>query len=63
LSVPKGYDIAVAINTMGSKRRMSLALGVDDYEAIAQEIDALTQARTAADGAAGCWASCAPCPK
>jgi 4-hydroxy-3-polyprenylbenzoate decarboxylase len=40
---PKGYDIAVAINTMGSKRRMSLALGVEDYEAIAQEIDALTK--------------------
>ena len=38
---PKGYDIAVAINTMGSKRRMSLALGVEDYETIAQEIDAL----------------------
>ena len=38
---PKGYYIAVAINTMGSKRRMSLALGVDDYETIAQEIDAL----------------------
>lgn len=40
---PKGYDIAVAINTMGSKRRMSLALGVDDYETVAREIEELTK--------------------
>jgi 4-hydroxy-3-polyprenylbenzoate decarboxylase len=38
---PNGYDIPVAINTMGSKRRMSLALGVEDYEQIATEIESL----------------------
>jgi 4-hydroxy-3-polyprenylbenzoate decarboxylase len=59
---PKGYDIAVAINTMGSKRRMSLALGVEDYETIAQEIDALTKPELP-QMAAGCWANCAPYPK
>ncbi|MEN3000364.1 MAG: menaquinone biosynthesis decarboxylase [Armatimonadota bacterium] len=40
---PKGYEIPVAINTMGSRRRMSLALGVDDYEQIAHEIEQLLQ--------------------
>src|SRR5882757_8598574 len=35
---PTGYDVPVAINTMGSRRRMSLALGVSDYEEIACEI-------------------------
>ncbi|GBC92554.1 3-octaprenyl-4-hydroxybenzoate carboxy-lyase [bacterium HR15] len=40
---PKGYAIPVAINTMGSRRRMSLALGVDDYEQIAREIEQLLQ--------------------
>jgi 4-hydroxy-3-polyprenylbenzoate decarboxylase len=35
---PKGHTIPVAINTMGSKRRMSLALGVDDYEVFAGRI-------------------------
>jgi 4-hydroxy-3-polyprenylbenzoate decarboxylase len=38
---PLGYDIPVAINTMGSHRRMSLALGVADYEEIAEEIEDL----------------------
>lgn len=38
---PKGYDIPLAINTMGSKRRMSLALGVEDYEVIAEELESL----------------------
>jgi len=40
---PKGSDIPIAINTMGSRRRMSLALGVDDYEQIAHEIEQLLQ--------------------
>jgi 4-hydroxy-3-polyprenylbenzoate decarboxylase len=35
---PTGYDVPVAINTLGSRRRMSLALGVCDYEEIAAEI-------------------------
>jgi 4-hydroxy-3-polyprenylbenzoate decarboxylase len=35
---PKGYDVPVAINTMGSRKRMSMALGVSDYEEIACEI-------------------------
>lgn len=38
---PRGFDIPVAINTMGSRKRMSLALGVEDYEQIAQEIESL----------------------
>ncbi len=40
---PKGSDIPIAINTLGSRRRMSLALGVDDYEQIAREIEQLLQ--------------------
>lgn len=35
---PTGATMPVAINTFGSRRRMSLALGVDDYEEIASEI-------------------------
>jgi 4-hydroxy-3-polyprenylbenzoate decarboxylase len=35
---PTGYDVPVAINTLGSRKRMSLALGVCDYEEIAAEI-------------------------
>jgi 4-hydroxy-3-polyprenylbenzoate decarboxylase len=35
---PKGFDIPVAINTMATRKRMSLALGVDDYEVFAEEI-------------------------
>lgn len=35
---PTGHSVPVAINTLGSRRRMSLALGVSDYEEIAAEI-------------------------
>ncbi len=35
------YQSPVAINTMGTRRRMSLALGVDDFEEHAQRIDSL----------------------
>ena len=35
------YDFPVAINTMGSKRRMSLALGVEDFEEHAERIERL----------------------
>lgn len=35
------YDFPVAINTMGSKKRMSLALGVEDFEEHAGRIEAL----------------------
>ena len=38
---PTGYEIPVAINTFGSRRRMSMALGVDDFEEIGAEIDDL----------------------
>lgn len=38
---PAGHQIPVAINTMGSRRRMSLALGVNDFEEIAAEIEEL----------------------
>lgn len=38
---PKGYDIPIAINVFGSRGRMSLALGVDDFEQIAYEIEEL----------------------
>lgn len=35
---PKGFDIPVAINTLGSRKRMSLALGVNDVQEIADEL-------------------------
>ncbi|MFX8535474.1 hypothetical protein ABTM11_20640, partial [Acinetobacter baumannii] len=35
------YDFPVAINTMGSRKRMSLALSCEDYEEHAQRIGAL----------------------
>lgn len=35
---PTGYDIPVAINAFGSRKRMSMALGVSDYEEIACEV-------------------------
>ena len=35
---PKGFSTPLAINTLGSRRRMSMALGVPDYEEIACEI-------------------------
>jgi len=38
---PVGHSIPVAINTMGSRRRMALALGVEDVEEIAREIEDL----------------------
>lgn len=37
------YDHPVAINTMGSRKRMSLALSVDDYEEHAKRLEALLQ--------------------
>ena len=38
---PTGYDMPVAINTMGSERRMAIALGVGDVQEIADEIESL----------------------
>src|SRR5215210_9072009 len=38
---PTGFDIPLAINSFGSRRRMSMALGVDDFEEIVAEIDDL----------------------
>ncbi len=38
---PIGFDIPVAINTLGSRKRMSLALGVSDVEDIARELEEL----------------------
>jgi 4-hydroxy-3-polyprenylbenzoate decarboxylase len=35
---PTGYNTPVAINAFGSRKRMSMALGVGDYEEIAAEI-------------------------
>jgi len=40
---PTGYDIPVAINTMGSWKRMAMALGVADLEEIARELEGLLQ--------------------
>ncbi len=37
------YEYPVAINTMGSRKRMSLALGVDDFEEHAKRLEALLQ--------------------
>lgn len=37
----KKYEMPIAINAMGSKRRMALALGVEDVEEHAQRIEAL----------------------
>src|ERR1700710_2097726 len=39
----QGSKFPLAINLMGSRRRMSWALGVDDLEEIGQEIAALTR--------------------
>lgn len=38
---PIGHEIPVAINCFGSRKRMSMALGVSDVEEIAQEIESL----------------------
>src|SRR5579871_4472905 len=35
------YEFPIAINTMGSRRRMSLALSCEDFEEHAERIDAL----------------------
>src|SRR5579862_4987223 len=40
---PTGYGIPVAINTLGSRRRMSMALGVTDYEEVASEVEELAK--------------------
>lgn len=40
---PKGYDIPVAVNTMGSWRRMAMALGVESVEEIAKELEEILQ--------------------
>src|SRR5438034_10580058 len=40
---PAGYDIPVAINVFGSRKRMSMALGVEDFEDIACEIEDLVK--------------------
>ncbi len=40
---PTGYDIPVAINTFGSRKRISMALGVEDIEDIACEIEELVK--------------------
>src|ERR1041384_7600724 len=39
---PRGHSVPLLINAFGSRRRMSAALGVDDLEQIAREIEALT---------------------
>jgi 4-hydroxy-3-polyprenylbenzoate decarboxylase len=40
---PQGHEIPVAINTMGSKRRMAMALGVNDVNEIAEELSDMLQ--------------------
>jgi 4-hydroxy-3-polyprenylbenzoate decarboxylase len=40
---PVGSEIPVAINTLGSRRRMAMALGVEDVEEIAAEIAELVR--------------------
>jgi 4-hydroxy-3-polyprenylbenzoate decarboxylase len=41
----KGSKMPVSINLMGSRRRMALALGVEDVEEIAQRIESLLSAK------------------
>ncbi|HVK06534.1 MAG TPA: menaquinone biosynthesis decarboxylase [Armatimonadaceae bacterium] len=38
---PRGYGMPVAINTFASRKRMSMALGVSDFDEIAREIEKL----------------------
>ena len=38
---PRGSRIPLVINAFGSRKRMSMALGVDDFETIACEIEGL----------------------
>src|ERR1044071_9797809 len=45
----KTSGFPVAINTMGSRRRMALALGVADVEDIAQEIQLILKAKPPTD--------------
>src|SRR5438445_8173959 len=40
---PAGFDVPVAINVFGSRKRMSMALGVEDFEDIACEIEELVK--------------------
>jgi 4-hydroxy-3-polyprenylbenzoate decarboxylase len=40
---PVGSSIPLAINAFGSRKRMSMALGVGDFEDVAREIDSLVQ--------------------
>ncbi len=50
---PTGSTMPVAINTFGSRKRMSMALGVADFEDIASEIESLLQP----DIPQGLWAA------
>jgi 4-hydroxy-3-polyprenylbenzoate decarboxylase len=40
---PRGYDVPLLINTFGTYRRMSAALGVDSLETIAERLDRLVR--------------------
>src|SRR5437763_13953000 len=40
---PRGYDVPLLINTFGSYRRMSAALGVESLETIAERLDRLVR--------------------
>lgn len=40
---PKGFDIPVAINVFGSRKRMSMALGVNEVQEIADELTRILQ--------------------
>src|SRR5437879_3283081 len=40
---PRGHEIPLLINAFGSRRRMNAALGVDDLETLAAEIEDLTR--------------------
>ena len=45
---PKGYDIPVAINLLGSASRMNLALEVDSPDQVAERLEALLDMKTPA---------------
>src|SRR5436190_14250693 len=40
---PRGHEVPLLINAFGSRRRMSAALGVEDLEEIAAEIEEMTR--------------------
>src|SRR5437764_14349525 len=40
---PRGHDVPLLINTFGSYRRMSAALGVESLETIAERLDRLVR--------------------